>query len=114
NFFVKIKPLKKIFPEDVYEEVLWKYISPKNVIFVNKQERVTQQQEREENLVHDIDNKESLSIPYLINYGSSLQPSRPPPIDSFIINLKHAALILSWVDRLPQPYRLSSIPYQFK
>ncbi|CAI2168903.1 15974_t:CDS:2 [Funneliformis geosporum] len=50
----------------------------------------------------------------LINYGHLLQPSRPSPIDSFIINLKHAAFIASWVDRTSHPYRLASIPYQFR
>ncbi|CAG8467963.1 2468_t:CDS:2 [Funneliformis caledonium] len=36
DFFVKIRPLKNIFPEDLYEEILWKFISPRNVIFESK------------------------------------------------------------------------------
>ncbi|RGB30310.1 hypothetical protein C1646_671816 [Rhizophagus diaphanus] len=111
DFFVRIRPLKKIFPDDVYEEVLWKYVNPKNVIFVNKREKETQEETLNFNARNN--DKES-SFPYLINYRNSLQPSRPSPIDSSIINLKHAALISSWVDRLSHPYRLASIPYQFR
>ncbi|CAB4419169.1 unnamed protein product [Rhizophagus irregularis] len=86
------------FKHDVYEEVLWKYVNPKNVIFVNKREKETQQEETLNFNARNND-KES-SFPYLINYRNSLQPSRPSPIDSSIINLKHAALISSWVDRV--------------
>ncbi|CAG8623150.1 10568_t:CDS:2, partial [Funneliformis mosseae] len=75
DFFVKIRPLKNIFPEDLYEEILWKFISPRNVIF---------------------EISSSSADTHLINYGHLLQPSRPSPIDSFIINLKHAAFIASW------------------
>ncbi|CAB5199238.1 unnamed protein product [Rhizophagus irregularis] len=100
------------FKHDVYEEVLWKYVNPKNVIFVNKREKEIQQEETLNFNARNND-KES-SFPYLINYRNSLQPSRPSPIDSSIINLKHAALISSWVDRLSHPYRLASIPYQFR
>ncbi|CAB4419521.1 unnamed protein product [Rhizophagus irregularis] len=112
DFFVRIRPLKKIFPDDVYEEVFMEICYPKNVIFVNKREKETQQEETLNFNARNND-KES-SFPYLINYRNSLQPSRPSPIDSSIINLKHAALISSWVDRLSHPYRLASIPYQFR
>ncbi|CAI2169094.1 9131_t:CDS:2, partial [Funneliformis geosporum] len=37
EFFVKIKPLKKVFPEDLYEEILWKFINPRNVMVRNHQ-----------------------------------------------------------------------------
>ncbi|CAG8551762.1 9371_t:CDS:2 [Rhizophagus irregularis] len=73
DFFVRIRPLKKIFPDDVYEEVLWKYVNPKNVIFVNKREKEIQQEETLNFNARNND-KES-SFPYLINYRNSLQPS---------------------------------------
>ncbi|RIB25204.1 hypothetical protein C2G38_2241559 [Gigaspora rosea] len=79
DFYAKVRPLKKIFPDELYEEVLWQYIKPRNALKFN--------------LIH---------------------PPRSDPVNSHIINLKHVAMIASWVDRKPQGYRLASIPYEFK
>ncbi|CAG8733193.1 5642_t:CDS:2 [Dentiscutata erythropus] len=63
DFYAKVRPLKKIFPEELYEEVLWHYIKPRNALKFN--------------LIH---------------------PPRSDPVNSSIINLKHVAMIASWVD----------------
>ncbi|CAG8480148.1 6307_t:CDS:2 [Cetraspora pellucida] len=69
DFYAKVRPFKKIFPEELYEEVLWQYIKPKNALKFD--------------LIH---------------------PPRSDPVNSYIINLKHVAMIASWVDRKPQGY----------
>ncbi|RHZ83858.1 hypothetical protein Glove_87g98 [Diversispora epigaea] len=88
DIWKKMKPYKKIFEEQLWDDITQHFISPNEPIT-------------------------SLVLPARIVSNPEL-PSRVNEPFSTIINNEHVAELSSWIDRKPTIYSLANIPYEFQ